>query len=180
MSLDQERLLRAAATYLCQRPDATQDEIASAIGISRATLHRYFAGRAALIEALEHLAFTQTREALNSVRWREGPAAQALQRLVMACEPVAAYLTLLYTRSQDLESHQLGQGWAELDAEIKELFLRGQRQGEFRPDLTATWLTEAFYSLVSAASWSINTGRAAPQDFTHMLTEIFLRGIGKH
>ncbi|MDP7732189.1 MULTISPECIES: TetR/AcrR family transcriptional regulator [Mycobacterium] len=180
MAMDQDRLLRAAAAFLGRRPNATQDEIAAAIGISRATLHRYFAGRAALIEALEQLALSQVRTALNTARWREGPAAQALQRLVAACEPVSGYLTLLYTHSQEFDIEELKQGWAEIDAEIRELFLRGQRDGEFRPDLTATWLTEAFYNLVAGAGWSIRSGRAAPRDFTAMITELLLRGVCAH
>lgn len=178
--MDQDRLLRGAAAFLGRRPNATQDDIAAALGISRATLHRYFAGRAALVEALEQLAFSQVREALNKARWQDGSAAQALRRLVTACEPVSGYLTLLYTHSQDFENSQLKQGWAEIDAEIKELFLRGQREGEFRPDLTAAWLTEAFYNLVAGAGWSIRTGRAAPRDFTTMITDLLLRGVCAH
>lgn len=180
MAMDQDRLLRAAAAFLGRRPNATQDEIAAAIGISRATLHRYFAGRAALIEALEQLALSQVRSAFESVRWHEGPAAQALQRLVAACEPVSGYLTLLYTHSQEFDIEELRQGWAEIDAVIKELFLRGQRDGEFRPDLTATWLTEAFYNLVAGAGWSIRSGRAASRDFPAMITDLLLRGVCTH
>lgn len=180
MAINQDRLLRAAAAFLGRRPNATQDEIAAALGISRATLHRYFAGRAALIEALEQLALSQVRTAFDSVRWREGPAAQALQRLVSACEPVSGYLTLLYTHSQEFDIEELKLGWAEIDAEIKYLFLRGQRDGEFRPDLTANWLTEAFYNLVAGAGWSIRSGRAAPSDFTAMITDLLLRGVCTH
>ena len=66
MTLDRERVLRAAADFLGRRPNATQDEIAAAVGVSRATLHRYFAGRAALLEALDELAVTQMHQAENS------------------------------------------------------------------------------------------------------------------
>ncbi|MGE4364641.1 MAG: TetR family transcriptional regulator, partial [Mycolicibacterium sp.] len=45
MTATHDQLLRAAADFLGRRPNATQDEIAAAIGVSRATLHRHFAGR---------------------------------------------------------------------------------------------------------------------------------------
>ena len=50
----------------------------------------------------------------------------------------------------------------EIDAGIRELFERGQREGEFRPDLSAVWLTEAFYDLVwvspSSMPWKYMAG----------------------
>src|SRR4029077_8697792 len=104
MKLDREQVLRAAADFLSRRPTATKDEIAAAVGISRATLHRYFAGRAALFEALDELAIARMRDALEAARWREGSATEALRRLVTACEPVSGYLTLLYTQSLDFDN----------------------------------------------------------------------------
>src|SRR6476660_7746556 len=99
MKLDREQVLRAAADFLSRRPNATQDEIAAAVGISRATSHRYFAGRDALLEALDQLAVAHMHEALQTARWQEGPAPQALQRLVSACEPVSGYLLALHPES---------------------------------------------------------------------------------
>jgi AcrR family transcriptional regulator len=178
MAIEREQVLRSAAGFLSRRPNASQDEIAAAVGISRATLHRYFAGRAALFEALDQLAIAQMRDALDAARWREGSATEALRRLVTACEPVSGYLTLLYTQSLDFDS-PAQEGWAEIDVEVKELFLRGQRDGEFRPDLTAAWLTEAFFSLVAGAAWVIQAGRAARRDFTDMITDLLLHGVSR-
>jgi TetR/AcrR family transcriptional repressor of mexCD-oprJ operon len=179
MAPDRERLLRAAADFLGRRPNATQDEVAAAVGVSRATLHRYFAGRAALLEALDQLAVAQMREALKAARWQDGSATEALRRLVTACEPVSGYLTFLCAQSQDFDANQAQEGWAEIDAQIRELFQRGQREGEFRPDLSAVWLTEALYSLIAGAAWVIQVGRAARYDFTQMITELLLHGVSR-
>ncbi|OBB67781.1 TetR/AcrR family transcriptional regulator [Mycobacterium sp. 852014-50255_SCH5639931] len=179
MTPDREQMLRAAADFLGRRPNATQDEIAAAVGVSRATLHRHFAGRGALLEALDQLAVAQMREALGTARWQEGSATEALQRLVTACEPVAGYLTFLCTQSQGFDADHAQEGWAEIDAEIRALFERGQREGEFRPDLSAVWLTEAFYDLVAGAAWVIQAGRAARRDFTPMITDLLLHGVSR-
>jgi TetR/AcrR family transcriptional regulator, mexCD-oprJ operon repressor len=179
MTPNRERVLRAAADFLGRRPNATQDEIAAAVGVSRATLHRYFAGRAALLEALDQLAVAQMREALKIARWQDGSATEALQRLVTACEPVSGYLNFLCTQSQNFDADQAQEGWEEIDAEIRELFERGQREGEFRLDLSAVWLTEAFYNLVTGAAWIIQVGRAARHDFTAMVTDLLLHGVSR-
>jgi hypothetical protein len=117
------------------------------------------------------------RAAVESARLSEGSAADALTRLVAACRPVSPYLALLYSQSQDLDDAQSIDGWAETDAAITALFERGQRTGEFRPDLTAAWLTEALYSLVGGAGWCIQVGRVASRDFEHMITELLLSGV---
>ncbi len=170
-------MLRAAADILGRRPNATQDEIAKAVGVSRATLHRHFAGRGALFAALERLAVGQMREALDVAQLDEGSAADGLRRLVAACAPVAPYLALLYSRSQELDPELESAAWAAIDARIVELFRRGRQTGEFGPDLTPAWLTDAFYSIVVGAAWSIQAGRAAPRDFTDMVADLMLRGI---
>ena len=177
MTLDREQVLRAAADFLGRRPNATQDEIAAAVGVSRATLHRYFAGRAALLEALDDLAVTQMHQALKTARLHEDSATDAMRRLVAACQPVSPYLALLYSQTQDIDADKSLAGWSEIDAEITALFQRGQQAGEFRPDLTAAWLTEAFYCLVAGAAWAIRIGRVAGRDFTHMITDLLLHGV---
>ncbi len=177
MASDRETLLRAAADFLGRRPNATQDEIASAVGVSRATLHRHFAGKPALIAAVEELAITEMAHALEVARLHDDSAVEALRRLITACRPVSPYLALLYSQSQELDVDQTLKGWADIDAEITVLFKRGQRDGEFRPYLTAAWLTEALYSLVAGAAWAIQVGRVAGREFDHMITDLLLHGV---
>jgi len=118
MSSTRDQLLRAAADFLGRRPNATQEEIAAAVGVSRATLHRHFSGRLALMEALEELAITEMRQVLKSVRLQDGSATEALCRLVAACEPVSPYLALLYSQSQELDFETTLDCWQEIDTAI--------------------------------------------------------------
>jgi AcrR family transcriptional regulator len=176
MAVDREKVLRSAAALLTRRATATMDEVARAAGISRATLHRHFAGRDALVRALEALGIAECEAAIDAARPHDGPAAQAVRRLVREMEPAAGLLAFLYTENQLFEGEQQNEGWARIDARLTELFRRGQESGEFRIDLTPVWLTEALYGLLASGAWAVTEGRVARNDFTHMIVELLLGG----
>lgn len=176
MAVDPDHVLRAAAALLTRKSTATMDEVAKAAGISRATLHRHFAGRDALVRALESLGIEECRAALDAARLDEGTASEAVRRLVAAVEPVAGLLAFLYTENQLFEGEEQNAGWTRLDDRISALFRRGQLSGEFRIDLTPAWLTEALYGLLASGAWMVQSGKGAPKDFQHMIVELLLGG----
>ncbi|MFF0435846.1 TetR/AcrR family transcriptional regulator [Streptomyces sp. NPDC004327] len=176
MSVDRTQVLHAAAALLSRKATATLDEVARAAGIGRATLHRHFAGRDALIRALEQLCIEETEVALEKARLDEGPADEAVRRLIGASEPVAPLLAFLYTENQLFEGEGQNEGWARLDDRLAGLFRRGQEEGVFRIDLTPAWLCEAFYGLVGSGAWAVADGRVAAKDFQFMIAELLLGG----
>ncbi|WP_327633308.1 TetR/AcrR family transcriptional regulator [Kribbella sp. NBC_00482] len=175
MAFDREQVLRAAASLLMRKSSATMDEVARAAGISRATLNRQFAGRDALVRALEELGIAECEAAAARAAVDDGPAPDAVRRLVRELEPAAGLLAFLYSENQLFENEQ-NEGWARLDARVVALFRRGQEAGEFRIDLSPVWLTEALYGLLVSAAWAICEGRVAPKDLTSNVTELLLGG----
>ncbi|MEX1652751.1 helix-turn-helix domain-containing protein [Streptomyces pseudovenezuelae] len=175
MAVDRDHVLRSAAALLTRKSTATMDEVARAAGISRATLHRHFAGRDALVRALEEHGIAECEAALDAARLDEGSASDAVHRLVREIEPVAGLLAFLYGENELWEDGG-GDSWARLDLRIASVFVRGQQNGEFRIDLSPVWLTEALYGLVASCAWAAQAGRVAPKDFTHMITELLLGG----
>jgi TetR/AcrR family transcriptional repressor of mexCD-oprJ operon len=176
MAVDRDHVLRSAAALLTRKSTATMDEVAKAAGISRATLHRHFAGRDALVRALEALGIAECEAALDAAGLGEGPASDAVRRLVREIEPAAALLAFLYTENQLFEGGEQNAGWTRIDERIAALFKRGQSAGEFRIDLTPAWLTEALYGLLASGAWAVSEGRVARKDFHHMIVELLLGG----
>ncbi|MFI9722360.1 TetR/AcrR family transcriptional regulator [Streptomyces sp. NPDC052396] len=175
MSVDRDQVLRAAAALLTRKATASMDEIAKAAGIGRATLHRHFAGRDALVRALEELGIAEFEHALDQARPEDGDAAEAVRRLIAGSEPVAGILAFLFTENQLYEGG-INEGWNRLDARVQALFRRGQEEGTFRLDLSAAWLTEALYGLIGAGAWAVHDGRVAAKDRTRMVAELLLGG----
>ncbi len=180
MAVDREHVLRSAAALLTRKSTATMDEVAKAAGISRATLHRHFAGRDALVRALEALGIAECEAALDAARPAEGSAPEAVRRLVREIEPAAGLLAFLYSEAQLFEGEGQHEGWSRIDDRIAALFARGQAAGEFRIDLTPAWLTEALYGLLASGAWAVADGRVAAKDFTHMIAELLLGGALRH
>jgi len=180
MAVDRAHVLRSAAALLTRKSTATMDEVAKAAGISRATLHRHFAGRDALVRALEALGIEECEAALDAARLDEGPARDAVHRLVREIEPAASLLAFLYTENQLFEGEGQNPGWTRIDERIAALFRRGQAAGEFRIDLTPAWLTEALYGLLASGAWAVMEGRVAAKDFTYMIAELLLGGALRH
>ncbi|RZU11459.1 TetR family transcriptional regulator [Streptomyces sp. BK239] len=176
MAVDRDHVLRSAAALLTRKSTATMDEVAKAAGISRATLHRHFAGRDALVRALEALGIAECEAALDAARLDDGPAGDAVRRLVRELEPAAGLLAFLYSENQLYEGEEQNEGWARIDARISALFRRGQHEGEFRIDLTPAWLTEALFGLLASGAWVVLCGKVAPKDFHHMIVELLLGG----
>ena len=176
MAVDREHVLRSAAALLTRKSTATMDEVARAAGISRATLHRQFAGRDALVRALEDLGIQECEAALDAARLDEDTAREAVRRLVREIEGAAGLLAFLYSENQLFEGEERNEGWARLDDRIAALFRRGQESGEFRIDLTPAWLTEALYGLIASGAWAVTEGRVAAKDFHHMIVELLLGG----
>ena len=88
------------------------DEVARAAGIGRATLHRHFAGRDALVGALEDLGIREFEAALDAAALDEGTAAGGLRRLIAAVEPSAGLLSFLVTENQLFEGAEVNEGWS--------------------------------------------------------------------
>ncbi|WP_202501143.1 TetR/AcrR family transcriptional regulator [Streptomyces sp. SID5785] len=176
MAVDRSQMLHAAAALLTRKSTATMDEVAKAAGISRATLHRHFAGRDALVRALEDLGIDECEAALDRAALDAGPAEDALRRLIAELEPAAPLLAFLTTENQLFEGEQQHAGWERLDARMVALFRRGQEAGEFRIDLTPAWLCEALYGLVGSGAWAVQDGRVAAKDFSFMIAELLLGG----
>ncbi|MGA5822276.1 TetR/AcrR family transcriptional regulator [Kitasatospora sp. NPDC094028] len=180
MATDRDTVLEAAVGVLSRRPTAHLDEIARAAGISRATLHRLFPGREALILEVGMLGLRRFAAALDTAAVEDGDAQAALRRLVDAAVPDAALCAFLAGENQLYDDDRLNDLWEVQIARLHALFLRGQQQGVFRIELSAAWLSEAFFDLVAGIGWAVQDGRLAPRDAAFSLAELFLGGALRH
>ena len=176
MATDRDSVLHTAVGVLSRQPTAAMDEIARAAGISRATLHRMFPGRDALVREVGAHALRRMAAALDAADLERGDPVEAVRRLAEAVIPEASLAAFLTGESRLFDDDSINADWNAVDARVAALFLRGQKSGAFRIELPAAWLSEAFFDLLAGVGWAVQEGRLAPRDTNFALTELFLGG----
>lgn len=156
-----ESILDAAMSLLAEQPAASMSEIAAAAGVTRQTVYAHYNSREALLAAVAERALGLTLAAIDAAAPEEGPAAEALDRLVAAwwtqVGPRARVLEALAAAYPDSASvHELHGPILE---RITKLARRGRRSGDFDRDLSPGWLAAAFLGLMHAAADEVAAGR---------------------
>lgn len=170
-------MMAALAQALVDRPRASLQEVAAAVGISKATLYRLCRTREQLLERLVHHATTRITEAIEGARLDSAPPLTALKRLIANNLEHRELTTFMvhYLRQETTTATAAEAGW---DAALDAFFLQGQQTGVFRIDLTASTLTEIFVALLLGLIDAEHHGRVARVGLAEVIERVFLRGAG--
>lgn len=175
---EDERLLAALALALVDNPRATLQELAQAVGVSRATLYRFSRTREELIDRLMQHATGCLQRAMEEARLDEGPAREALTRFVtgqMEQREMAAFL--VYHWQPETIQDERGRTSCDAFLEALDAFIqRGQREGVFRIDIAAQAQTEALMALLTGMVDAERRGRVARVGVPAMVEALFLKG----
>ncbi|MCX5356228.1 TetR/AcrR family transcriptional regulator [Streptomyces mirabilis] len=144
-------ILEAAEQVLAQDAGASMEQIAEAAGLTRITVHRRFASRQALLEALAVSAKQQIIDAIEEARPDSAPALVALYRVT--ANVLRVKNTWRYTLSH-ATAHTPAAAvalWAEIDAHTVKLLTRAQGEGILAPDADLEWTRQVYYALLNEA-----------------------------
>lgn len=172
---DDNRILPALALALVDRPRATLQELARAVGISKATLYRFCRTREQLIERLMNHSAQAISQVIQASGLENGPPLEALRRLIANnLEHRELTVFLMYYWWKDGLSDSCAEAcWQDsLDA----FFLRGQQQGIFRIDIAAPALTELWSSILVGLVDAERRGRVARVGLGTLVENAFLTG----
>jgi len=150
-----KQIVAVAARLLAEQPAAGMAEVATAAGVSRATVYRHFETREALIEAIRAAAFEAAQQALVDCRLDEGTATEALQRLIVAWLDVTEYYALA---QQGIPKQRDENRRRVLGEPVLALIARGQTSGEFASDLEPEWVLRSFGALLLAGARAVTDG----------------------
>jgi AcrR family transcriptional regulator len=165
-------ILEAARRTLAERPGASMQEIAEVAGLHRATVHRHFASRDALIAALRARSLEEVSAGLDAARLDHGPAREALARATVATLEVSERYRLARFAALFGPAALAHQGG--LRASIAEVIERGQREEGLRADLPAEVLTAAWGGLMVGFMTDLYKGSLDVEQATDLVLQVLL------
>lgn len=173
-----DELISKASEALAGRPTATMDEIAEAVGVSRATLFRRFPSRERLVSELCDVAASKYVEAVESADPDQGDPESAMRRVLAGLAELApSYGLLAFQPLRPEDEERLLAQVAQADERLQRLVQRGQAEGVFRPDLPAAWIITASAWLVVGAADGLRLGTLAPRDVSRLISETLMSGM---
>lgn len=181
-----EHLLDAALTALNRNPTATIAEIAAAVGSSRATLHRHFSSREALIaeiaqRAVDRWELTQEQAGIREASESSDGAVvdAALRELLRQYALDAADFGIVLTDDFAASAPELTErALAIVEREVA-FYAQAQRVGVLRSDLPARWIADVVYGLMVSARESLRWGNVARRDLSDLVVSTFFAGAGR-
>ncbi|MGW2640042.1 TetR/AcrR family transcriptional regulator [Streptomyces sp. NPDC001348] len=143
-------ILEAAEQVFAQDAGASMEQVAEAAGLTRITVHRRFANRQALLDALAVSAKQQLIDAIEEARPDAAPALVALHRVTANVLRVKNTwrFTLSHATAHTPAAAAL---WDEIDTHTVDLMNRAQREGLLAPDADLAWTRQVYYALLSEA-----------------------------
>jgi AcrR family transcriptional regulator len=169
-------IIDSAAKLIAERGEAaSMEEIASAAGVGRATLYRYFPSREALLKAMAVASVQELTLRIREADLAAVPFDEAIARLARGIIATGSRYVAV-----SADSARYGEIYPDFDAEviapIRDLFRRAHAAGLLRADLDPDLAMRLFSGLVKAAVDATTGGRQGTEDAAAAVTSLFLHG----
>lgn len=176
-------ILEAAERLLAEDPGASMEQIAEAAGLTRTTVHRRFANRQALTDALAVSAKLQLAEAIEAGSPDTAPPLIALYRVT--ANVLRTKSAWRFTLGNPLADTSAAAAiWDEINSRCLQLLTRAQREGLLDPAADLEWTRQVYYALMSEALRrpSGDEGSDAPDvdALATLVIDTLLHGAGRH
>ncbi|MBE1532561.1 AcrR family transcriptional regulator [Actinomadura algeriensis] len=169
-------ILEAAERVLAEDPGAPMEQIAAAAGVARTTIHRRFANRQALIEALASSAARQLAQAVDDGRPDTAPPLVAMHRItanVLQVKSAWAF-ALGLPAAPDSEAAVLHQ---DIARRCTAVLKRAQADKLIDDAADLDWVRRVYYALIGE-SLNGDAAGADPDALAARVIDTLLHGAG--
>ena len=177
LSRTEKALVRSLALTLSENPGATLQEMASAAGVSRATLYRFAATREQVVEITRSHAIHVIAEIQRDASLEARPPLEALRLLISRHIEEREFCVFLISQiGPYIDCRDVPAECVTLEQRMDAFFARGQKEGVLRGDVPDRWLTDLFFGVLFSLCESEYRGRIARCEMQRLFEEAFLNG----
>lgn len=172
----QRAIVDAAIRLWAVNPGASLGEVALRAGVGRATVHRHFRGRGALLAEVARICLEEMRDAVGDTVDPRAGARERLRGMFEAVVPLGDRYSFL--RGESVPDEDAAGGYrAQLDwaaALVADL----KAEGHIAPDVPSAWVVGQIDQLVWTAWNQVARGRIAAADAASLCVRTLLEGLG--
>ena len=173
-SRTRKAILDAAGTVLATNPAASLGDIATAAGVGRSTLHRYFAERSELLHALALHVHALSNAAIDRAEPNCGPPLDALRRVVETQLDLGPIVPFIYNEPTIMADPELAAHLDTGDEVIVEVLNRVSADPRNVP---ADWPRLAFWALLDAGYAALRANKASRVEIVDAIMTSLTTGI---
>jgi len=171
-------IIDAALEALANDPDASMAEIARRAGVVRATVYMHFPTRESLLDAVMEHATGLVADAIRRAEPDRGEPTEALERVLLATwQQLSQFHAVLGINISRLSAKELRRRHLPMTTQFIPLLERGQADGVFRNDVSATWLIAVVRAIVHVASTELQAGRLSQTEVEQTMLTTALAAI---
>ncbi|MFL4469792.1 TetR/AcrR family transcriptional regulator [Tateyamaria armeniaca] len=174
--LTRQFILNAGFDVFSQNPGASLAEVATHAGVGRATLHRYFSGRADLMAELALVATAELSAAVEAATRDVDTHTEGLRVAFRAMLPLAQRHMFLATEPVG-QDPRVAKAYAAETAELVHSIEQAKIEGTFDPHVPTAWIAQAYDNLLYAGWEMVTAEEATPNQAADLAWRTLTRGL---
>lgn len=173
IKISNETLLKKIAITIAENPRYTLNELAKAIGISKASLHRNYGTRESLQQLLENETQKCIELIIDTAKKKHSNFNIAIQELMQIHLDNKEFLVFARESQLCINNNDAIRYITMMD----EFFLEGKKQGFFKLEIEVATLTELFISIFTGITNAERIGRIPTTQLLKTFKNSFLFGV---
>ncbi len=173
-----DAVIEAAFAVFSKNPSAALADVAARAGVGRATLHRHFASRDALVRELAQIAMNEMDVAVETACAGAASYSEAARLALQALIPLGdrhGFLAL-ETFSEDPEMQA---AFEQDQRETAEMIDAAKTEGLFDKSVPTAWIVQAYDHLIYAGWESVKAGESTAEQAATLAWRTLTNGLGR-